>query len=82
MLAANVLEAFCETRKETNTETTRPELFTSGTAPLVRKSAGLSDLVDFMAFVQMSNHMIPSLTREVAGPVGHRRLIYYRRGFL
>lgn len=66
MLAANVLETFCETREETNTETTGPELFTGGTAPLVRQNSGLGDLVDFMMSVQMGNHMIPSLASELA----------------
>ena len=66
MISANVLEAFCEPRKETNTETTGPEPFTSGTAPLVRQNAGLSGVVDFMLLVQMANHKIPSLASELA----------------
>ena len=78
MLTTNVLEAFCEIGKETNTETTRPELFTSSTAPSVRRYAGLGDVVDFMASVQMGDHMIPSLTGEVAGPVGLNVLVVLR----
>ena len=66
MISANVLEAFCEICKKTYTETTGPEPFTSGTAPLVRQNAGLSDLVNFMLLVQMANHMIPPLASELA----------------
>ena len=82
MISANVLEAFCETCKETNTETAGPEPFTSGAAPLVRQNAGLIDLVNFMLLAQMANHKIPSLASEVARTVGLRVFIHHSKGVL